>query len=160
MCYFLGWRLAMPVRCDCDSTKLSFNNRTALMFEDENNVKNKADNYISDDQLELNNPDANTNINDSNDGYTAVNSKLTVDEVRALSKSQLVNLLEDTLLQISTSSPSPITRPIDHTVPLTSLGLDSLTLVQYKGTEYVDYYDLDKAHSINDARRSRKSLLL
>jgi hypothetical protein len=56
------------------------------------------------------------------------------EDLRSLSLEVIVGLLEERLIQISASSPSgPLTSPIDKNAALVSLGLDSMTLVQYKG---------------------------
>lgn len=60
-------------------------------------------------------------------------SRLSQLEVRALSVDEIVYKLEITLKQIASQSPAPITGKVDKTASLSSLGLDSFTLVQFKG---------------------------
>ena len=54
-------------------------------------------------------------------------------DVRALSLDDITLRLETTLKQISSQSPAPITGKVDKTASLSSLGLDSFTIVQFKG---------------------------
>jgi hypothetical protein len=60
-------------------------------------------------------------------------SKLTVGEIRALPHDQIVRKLEASLIQVSSVGPSTLIAPLDENVPLTSYGLDSMTIVQFKG---------------------------
>ena len=62
-----------------------------------------------------------------------VRNKPTMAEIRALSLDDIVLRLEETLKQISAQSPAPITGKINKLATLSSLGLDSFTLVQFKG---------------------------
>jgi hypothetical protein len=59
--------------------------------------------------------------------------KLSQEEIRALSPQEIIQKLEKTLIQVSTTGPSKLTPPLDVNTPLTSYGLDSMTLVQFKG---------------------------
>lgn len=67
------------------------------------------------------------------DGLMEGMSSLTEEEVRNMPRDQLLNRLETLLVQVASSGPSPISSPIEKDSSLTSLGLDSLTLVQFKG---------------------------
>lgn len=60
-------------------------------------------------------------------------ARLAVADVRALSLDDIALRLETTLKQISSQSPAPITGRVDKSASLSSLGLDSFTLVQFKG---------------------------
>ena len=60
-------------------------------------------------------------------------SRPAITEVRALSLDDIAVRLETTLKQISAQSPAPITGRVDKTASLSSLGLDSCTIVQFKG---------------------------
>jgi len=55
------------------------------------------------------------------------------EEVRAMSVAEILDQLESTLVGITLHSPSPISSPVDRTVPLLNMGLDSMTVVQFKG---------------------------
>lgn len=57
----------------------------------------------------------------------------TIEQVRQMSHKELVGQLEFLLCQISAQSSSQLLTPIDPHAPLVSLGLDSMTLVQFKG---------------------------
>lgn len=60
-------------------------------------------------------------------------NKLSTAEIRALSHDEIVLRLEETLKQISAQSPAPITGKVNKLTTLSSLGLDSFTIVQFKG---------------------------
>ena len=60
-------------------------------------------------------------------------TRLSQVEVRSLSVEDIVSKLETTLKQIASQSPAPITGKVDKMASLSSLGLDSFTLVQFKG---------------------------
>ncbi len=57
----------------------------------------------------------------------------TAEEVRALPLAEIAKQLEDLLLQVAAQGPSPLTGPLDQHMPVTAMGLDSMTLVQFKG---------------------------
>lgn len=57
----------------------------------------------------------------------------TAEEVRALPLTEIAKQLEDLLLQVAAQGPSPLTAPLDQNMPVTAMGLDSMTLVQFKG---------------------------
>jgi hypothetical protein len=58
---------------------------------------------------------------------------LSAEEVRQLPIEEVTRQLENLLLQVAQQGPSPLTAPLDCKVPVSALGLDSMTLVQYKG---------------------------
>jgi hypothetical protein len=62
-----------------------------------------------------------------------VRSKPSLAEIRGLSIDDIVLRLEETLKQISAQSPAPITVKMNKLATLSSLGLDSFTIVQFKG---------------------------
>ena len=55
------------------------------------------------------------------------------EQVRSLPRLEIRSKLEKALILVTSQSSSPIGTPIDPSVPLNSLGLDSMTLIQYKG---------------------------
>jgi acyl carrier protein len=55
------------------------------------------------------------------------------EEVREKNFDELLALLEALLAQVSQGSPSPLQMPIDHDAALVELGLDSMSVVQFKG---------------------------
>lgn len=57
----------------------------------------------------------------------------TPEEVRQLPLSEIAAQLESLLLQVAQQGPSPLSAPIDRKTPVSALGLDSMTLVQFKG---------------------------
>eukprot|EP00599_Poterioochromonas_sp_BG-1_P008595 CAMPEP_0173151084 /NCGR_PEP_ID=MMETSP1105-20130129/11362_1 /TAXON_ID=2985 /ORGANISM="Ochromonas sp., Strain BG-1" /LENGTH=837 /DNA_ID=CAMNT_0014066377 /DNA_START=89 /DNA_END=2602 /DNA_ORIENTATION=+ len=59
--------------------------------------------------------------------------KLSAEEIRRLSIEEIVGKLENTLIQISSVGPSKLNPPLDRSIALTSFGLDSMTIVQFKG---------------------------
>ncbi len=70
----------------------------------------------------------------SSSGAASSSTKqLTVEEVRGSSISELTKSLEFILSQIASQGPTQLQLPIDKDAPLVSLGLDSMTLVQFKG---------------------------
>ena len=69
----------------------------------------------------------------SKDIHVSTAVALTLEEVRNSSVEELLLKLESVLLQISSQGPSELKAPIDRHTPLISLGLDSMTIVQFKG---------------------------
>lgn len=69
-------------------------------------------------------------VNAENEGAAG---KLSEEIIRSMSIAQIINRLEATLLKVASTSPSQMTAPIDQNTALVSLGLDSMTLVQFKG---------------------------
>jgi hypothetical protein len=70
----------------------------------------------------------------SNDNVSSNRSiKYSEAEIRRMSEFEIIVLLESLLVNVSSQGPSPLNSPIDPDSSLISLGLDSLTLVQYKG---------------------------
>ena len=66
-------------------------------------------------------------------GGGGMRAKKTVEEIRALSVSEIVRQLESTLKQIASQSPAPLSGNVGEKASLSSLGLDSFTIVQFKG---------------------------
>lgn len=60
-------------------------------------------------------------------------TRYTQEEVRAMDRVEIARKLESTLIQVSSIGPSQLNAPLDNNVPLTSFGLDSMTIVQFKG---------------------------
>ena len=58
---------------------------------------------------------------------------LSAEEVRALPPGEIAALLQRALALVAASSPAPLAQSPDPYSPLSSLGLDSLTIVQFKG---------------------------
>jgi acyl-CoA synthetase (AMP-forming)/AMP-acid ligase II/acyl carrier protein len=98
-------------------------------------------------------PDADSNFppavipatSDNQDGNIPAGDlpSATEEEIRQMDKSELLSRLEATIVQVASSGPSPISPPIDSQSPLTALGLDSLTLVQFKGALENQFYCAD-----------------
>jgi acyl carrier protein len=65
---------------------------------------------------------------------------LAVEQVRAMPLGDLVRSLELILLQISSQGPTQLSSPVDPDSPLVALGLDSMTVVQFKGVLENRYY--------------------
>ena len=61
------------------------------------------------------------------------NNKESMIEIRRKSIPEIILMLEKTLKQIASQSPAPISGNINQLASLSSLGLDSFTLVQFKG---------------------------
>jgi len=55
------------------------------------------------------------------------------EQIRSLPRVDIRGKLERALILVTSQSSSPISSPVDPTIPLNSLGLDSMTLIQYKG---------------------------
>ena len=69
----------------------------------------------------------------SSDESTAVPSLLSAEEVRALPLPDILKQLEAILLQVASQGPTPLSTPVDPSAPVSTMGLDSMTLVQFKG---------------------------
>lgn len=72
------------------------------------------------------------------DGETAASAeplepRLTQEETRALSESEIAARLSAMLIRISGQSGSALAAPVDPQAPIATLGLDSLVLVQFNG---------------------------
>jgi acyl carrier protein len=65
---------------------------------------------------------------------------LSVEEVRALPLPDIVAKLESTLRQIAAQGPAPLTGAVDPRASLLALGLDSFTIVQFKGVIEKRFY--------------------
>ena len=59
--------------------------------------------------------------------------RFTAAEIRAKDVAEIRKLLQEALLLVSSAGHAQLPSPIDHDKPLSSLGLDSMILVQYKG---------------------------
>ncbi len=55
------------------------------------------------------------------------------EQIRSLPRLDIRSKLEKALILVTSQSSCPIVAPVDPSVPLNSLGLDSMTLIQYKG---------------------------
>lgn len=55
------------------------------------------------------------------------------EEIRNLSLQEISAKLEKVLIQISSVGPTQLNSPIDKKLPLVAMGLDSMTVVQFKG---------------------------
>lgn len=55
------------------------------------------------------------------------------EEVRALPIEEVQRQLESLLFAVAAQGPSPLTAPLDTKTPVSHMGLDSMTLVQFKG---------------------------
>jgi hypothetical protein len=55
------------------------------------------------------------------------------EQVRALPVETIIAQLEELLVAVAAQGPSPLTAPLDRNAPVTALGLDSMTIVQFKG---------------------------
>ena len=59
--------------------------------------------------------------------------RFTAEEVRGKDVEELCRLLQDALVLLSSSGPAKLSPPIDPNTSLTALGMDSMTVVQFKG---------------------------
>lgn len=57
----------------------------------------------------------------------------TADQIREMDEEDIMKQLEQSLIQLSTSSPVVLNPPLRHDISLISFGLDSMTIVQFKG---------------------------
>mmetsp|Transcript_27246 Transcript_27246/g.45699 ORF Transcript_27246/g.45699 Transcript_27246/m.45699 type:complete len:908 (+) Transcript_27246:46-2769(+) len=63
------------------------------------------------------------------------------EEVRAMSIGDIIKQLEKLLFAVASQGPSPLTGPtIDAHLPVTAMGLDSMTIVQFKGVLEKRFY--------------------
>jgi len=69
----------------------------------------------------------------SSDENSTVPSPQSAEEVRALPLSDILKQLEVLLLQVASQGPTPLSTPLDPSAPVSTMGLDSMTLVQFKG---------------------------
>jgi len=69
---------------------------------------------------------------DRDDAVAALPS-MTEEEMRSLPPGEIAALLQKALALVAASSPAPLSQPAEPYASLSSLGLDSLTLVQFKG---------------------------
>lgn len=56
-----------------------------------------------------------------------------LDEIRAMNLGAIEKLLETKLHQVSSQGAAPLALPIDHNTSFVAFGLDSMTVVQFKG---------------------------
>lgn len=76
----------------------------------------------------------NSNTADETEGLVEeLRSHENKEELRALPRIDILHKLEKALILVTTQSSNPISSPVDPNTPLNTLGLDSMTLVQYKG---------------------------
>lgn len=102
-----------------------------IVADDSNNSNNM--NTISGVEL-VNNPSTNASSSSQLQSSQApLLIQATASEIRAMPIPQLVTRLEQLILQVSSQGPSPLTAPVDSDIPVTAMGLDSMTLVQFKG---------------------------
>ena len=69
----------------------------------------------------------------SDEVHDTIPTPLSAEEVRALPVSDILQQLETLLLQVASQGPSPLSAPLDPSAPVSTMGLDSMTLVQFKG---------------------------
>ncbi len=76
-------------------------------------------------------------------GHGDVNEPLpfaTAAELHALPEKTVLELLTDLLINVTDGSPSPQERPVDPSATLLELGLDSMTIAQFKGALDASYF--------------------
>jgi acyl carrier protein len=66
-------------------------------------------------------------------GASGLGPALSAEELRALPVPEIMARLERTVVAVSSQGSSPLTAPIDPSKSLVLLGLDSMTVVQFKG---------------------------
>ena len=57
----------------------------------------------------------------------------TAEQVRESSLNEITIQLETMLIQVADQGPTPLSSPLDTSLPVSMMGLDSMTLVQFKG---------------------------
>lgn len=68
------------------------------------------------------------------ESYSLMNMpEVTQEQVRAMSIDEIQSRLEMLLLDVASHGPSPLSKPIDPEAALVALGLDSMSIVQFKG---------------------------
>lgn len=72
-------------------------------------------------------------ISNSIDTNKETQEKVTAEQVRAMKQEDILKELKKLLIQISLSSPSALSDTVDISSSLSSLGLDSITIIQFKG---------------------------
>lgn len=75
-----------------------------------------------------------------NDPSTDLLMSLTPQQIRQMSLEDLADKLQQALIHISSSGPVKLGYPVDKTISLTSMGLDSMTIVQFKGVVENRYF--------------------
>ena len=85
----------------------------------------------------------NNNTKTKKTGGTGPLPKFTREEARSLEITEINKLIETVLINVSAQSPSPLVGPLDHDTSLVGLGLDSFSVVQFKGVleKRYDYDD-------------------
>eukprot|EP00606_Chrysophyceae_sp_TOSAG23-5_P000911 GSChrysophyteH2.ASY1.ANO1.636.1 assembled CDS len=90
-------------------------------------------------------------------GHGDVNEPLpfaTAAELHALPEKTVLELLTDLLINVTDGSPSPQERPVDPSATLLELGLDSMTIAQFKGALDTSYFT---SHSKSKSKSKSKS---
>eukprot|EP01035_Chromulina_nebulosa_P016869 gene16869-22357_t len=108
-----------------------------------NNTLNVLYRWDSPNNVEVqNNESSYKNINDANVRETdeLVPNEQSAEFIRSLSINELTKRVGISLVQVSATSPTPLQLPINLDASLTSLGLDSLTIAQFKGILENQYY--------------------
>lgn len=82
---------------------------------------------------ELNRVANDLKMGDEGQAVDPPDSRLSSEELRALSVDEIKSRLETMLVRISRQTGIALSSPLDASSPISSLGLDSLTLVQYNG---------------------------
>ena len=107
-----------------------------LLDEDENEIDTE-DTVMDHEQLEKSRVPLETDLNkdrDDDEEATLVEPPShSAEELRAMSLSALEQLLETKLFQVSSQGPAPLPLPIDRDTSFVAFGLDSMTVVQFKG---------------------------
>ena len=70
---------------------------------------------------------------DEDEKSNLIGPSFTKDELRAKPLHEIESLLESRLFQVSSQGPAPLTLPIDRNTSFVAFGLDSMTVVQFKG---------------------------
>mmetsp|Transcript_23706 Transcript_23706/g.40341 ORF Transcript_23706/g.40341 Transcript_23706/m.40341 type:complete len:814 (-) Transcript_23706:256-2697(-) len=74
-----------------------------------------------------------TDIENESANLVAQGPSHTMQEIRAMDLSSIAKLLETKLHQVSSQGAAPLPLPIDHDTSFVAFGLDSMTVVQFKG---------------------------
>lgn len=98
-----------------------------------NNNGNSSKVTVSSIRLNSENLDGSNNNNNNNRENFEVSGNLDETSLRQISVAQIEARIELSLVQVCSQGPSPIYSPVDRDAPFVSLGLDSMTMVQFKG---------------------------
>jgi acyl carrier protein len=71
---------------------------------------------------------------------SSLGTAITVEELRALSTADIRSRLEQAVVMVSSQGASPLSAPVDKDRSLVVLGLDSMTVVQFKGVLEKRFY--------------------